>query len=255
MSVAVLSRNVVPQFYGGHFANSTDGFRRLRAISFSHSFGESLDMISSPIERCVIRKGSRVIGLLGRATTTGIVPFAPADVGVGWAVTAEHGTLRLEQLSGDEESTGLELFLPTAFSRDYGIAGAFAAPTLTRAVFGMLPAELDEMLAVLRQGNFPQMALSRLPLRCAISSAIIPSGWPHVLVSNQPLYGNVICLESFIRILVSSLPEGKLATRFPSLFPTLKRLMTLAVSKRAGAPYLPEVLKCAPLEPAVPKPI
>jgi len=205
-------------------------------------------MIASPIERCVMRKGARVFGLLGRATPTGIVPFGPNDFAVGWAVTAEHGTLRLEQLSGDEEPTGLELFLPTTFSRDFGIAGAFAAPTLTRTVFGILPAELDEMVAILRQGNYPQMGLARTPLRCAICSGVIPAGWPHVLVSNQPLYGNVVCLESFIRILVSSVPEGHLARRFPSLLPTLKKLMTLVLTRRPGVPYLPEMLKYVPSE-------
>src|SRR5690242_17745357 len=103
-------------------------------------------MLSYSVERCVVRRGSRVFGLLGRATKSGIVPFGPQDVAKGWAVTAEYGCLRLERLTGEEEPTGLELLLPSAFSREFGIAGASEAPALTRAVFGLLPSELEQFL-------------------------------------------------------------------------------------------------------------
>lgn len=205
-------------------------------------------MLTSAVERCVMRKGSRVFGLLGRATPAGLAPFGPNDFARAWAVTADHGSLRLERLSGDEETTGLELFLPTAFSRDYGIAGAIAAPTLTRAVFGLLPSELDDAMAGLRRGAYPQAGFSPNPARCAVCSAIIPAGWPHVVVSSQPLYGNVICLESFFRILVSSVPAGRLASRFPSLLPVLKGLMTLVLTQRAGVPYHLDILKLSPTQ-------
>ena len=205
-------------------------------------------MLTYTVERCVMRKGSRVFALLGRATASGIVPFGPHDLARGWAVTAEYGSLRLERLSGDEEPTGLELFLPTAFSLDFGIAGTSDAPALTRAVFGLLPAELEQIVSVLKRGSFPAPGFSREPLKCSVSSAVIPSGWPHVVLSNQPIYGNVVCLEAFVRILISSVPQGHLATRYPGLLPALKRIMTLVVTQRRGLPYHQDILNLVPAE-------
>jgi hypothetical protein len=207
---------------------------------------QSLSVSRVAVERCLMRKGSRVFALLGKATPSGIASFGPDDVSRGWAVTSERGSLRLERLSGDEELTGLELSLPTPACYDYGIAGVDASPAVTRAVFGLLPAELEQIVAVLRRDSFPVLGFSSRPLKCSISGGIIPGCWPHVVLSNQALYGNVICLESFVRIVVSSLPQGQLAARFPALQPMLKQLMMLVVAQRRGLPYHEGILSLAP---------
>jgi hypothetical protein len=208
----------------------------------------TLNMLSAPLACCLMRKGPRVFGLLGRATPGGIAAFGADDVARHWAVTAEHGCLRLERMTGDEEITGLELLLPSAMSYDYGIAGAGHSPALTRAVFGLLPTELEEAVNVLRRDNFPLLSFSRVSTKCSLSSGIIPGCWPHVVISDQALYGNVLSIESFVRLLVASLPHGRLATRFPALQPLLKQMMTLMVVERRGLPYASEVLNLAPAE-------
>src|SRR6184192_2809868 len=98
----------------------------------------TLNMVTTPVEMALMRKGSRVFALLGKATANGLEGFGRDDVGRGWAVTSEYGCLRLERMHGDEEVTGLDLFLPTPFSYNYGITGTTDAPELTRAVFGLL---------------------------------------------------------------------------------------------------------------------
>ena len=69
----------------------------------------------------LLRKRTRVFALLGKATSGGLELFGREDIARSWAVTSEYGCLRLERLSGDEEVTGLELFLPSPFSYNYGI--------------------------------------------------------------------------------------------------------------------------------------
>lgn len=208
----------------------------------------TLNMLNTPLSRCLVRKGPRVFGLLGKATPAGLAAFGAEDVSRSWALTAEHGCLRLERMSGDEEITGLELLLPSALSYDYGLTGANHSPALIRAVFGLLPSELEQAVSILRRGNFPLLGFSRVNSRCSLSSAIIPGCWPHVVISDQALYGNVLSVESFIRLLVSSLPHGGLATRFPALQPMLKQMMTLMIVQRRGLPYTSEVLTLSPVE-------
>jgi hypothetical protein len=73
---------------------------------------------------------------------------------------------------------------------------------------------------------------------------IIPTQLCHQYgYSGLSLYGNVVSLESFMRILLSSLPQGALAVRFPSLQPVFKHLMKLAVVRRRGLPFTKEVIE------------
>jgi hypothetical protein len=209
---------------------------------------QNLATISRTQEWSLLRKGARVFALLGKATPSGIVPFGRDDVGRSWAVTCEFGCIRLERLSGDEEVTGLELFLPTPISYHYGIAGVSESPELTRAVFGLLPSELDQMVTVLRRGSFPVLGFSLTELKCSVTSNIIPGYWPHIVVSNLALYGNVVSVEAFVRILVASLPQGQLAVRFPGLQPLLRQMMMLMVLHRRGAAYTREILNLAPAD-------
>jgi hypothetical protein len=152
-------------------------------------------------------------------------------------VTAEFGCLRLERLSGDEEYTGLEIFLTTPFSYDYGISGMPGAPELTRAIFGLMPAELEQLVTTLRRGSFPVLGFSPADTKCSILSSVIPACWPHLVVSNLSLYGNVVSLEAFVRILICSVPQGHLNMRFPALQSVLKHLLRLMVVQRRGLPY------------------
>ena len=209
---------------------------------------QKLKDVTMPVVQTIVRKDTRVFALLGKATPSGIAPFGPEDLADSWAVTAECGCLRLERMSGYEEVTGLELFLPNAFSYDFGIAGANASPALTRAVFGLLPSELEQIVTVLRRGSFPVLGFSRTTQKCSVSSGIIPGCWPHVVLSNQAVYGNVVSVETFVRMCVASLPEGKLAARFPALQPVLKQMMSLIISQRRGLPCSNEVLHFAPAD-------
>ena len=52
---------------------------------------------------------------------------------------------------------------------------------------------------------------------------------------NLAACGNVVSLETFMRIMVSSLPQGRLAVRFPGLQLLLKRLALLVTMKRRWA--------------------
>ena len=203
-------------------------------------------MLNAPVQWCLLRKGPRVFALLGKATPFGLAPFGRKDLPASWAVTAEFGCLRLERLSGEEEVTGDALFLPTPLSYEYGITGANESPELTRAVFGLLPSELDQLVTVLRRGSFPMLGFSLADLKCSISSCVIPGYWPHLVTSNLALYGNVVSLESFIRILVSSLPHGHLGVRYPALQPVFKQMMRLMVFQRRGVPYSKEMLEMSP---------
>jgi hypothetical protein len=214
---------------------------------------QNLNMMTDPVERCLMRKGLRVFGLLGKATPSGIEPFGREDIAHSWAVTAEYGCLRLERLCGDEEVTGLDLLLPTPLTYDYGIAGAGGACELTRAVFGLLPSELEELVNVLRRGSFPVLGFSLSDVKCSISSCVIPGYWPHVVVSNLALYGNVVSIETFVRILVSSLPQGQLTTRFPALQTVIKQMMKLSIARPRGIPYNNEILNLAPADVLVQK--
>jgi hypothetical protein len=203
-------------------------------------------MLESPVQRCLLKKGPRLFGLLGRPTPAGLAGFGPAHLVNHWALTAEWGCLRLERLTGEEEVTGHHLFLPTALCYDYGVTACNRSPAVARAVFGLLSWELDKLVAYLRRGGFPVLGFSRTDLLCAITGCIIPAYWPHVVTSNHALHGNVVSLETFIRILVSSLPEGQLAARFPQLQTVFRQMLPLTLPARPGVPYLKEILELAP---------
>ena len=209
---------------------------------------QTLNTLTSTVDWCLMRKGLRVFALLGKATPTGIAPFGREDVGRSWAVTAEYGCLRLERLTGDEETTGLGLFLPTPLTYNYGISGVNNSPELVRAIFGLLPSELEELVTILRRGSFPILGYSLGETKCSISSSTIPGCWPHVVISNLALYGNVVSVESFVRILVASLPQGHLTARFPALQAVIKQMMKLSIARPRGIPYNPEILSLAPAD-------
>jgi hypothetical protein len=82
-----------------------------------------------------------------------LAAFSRQDVSRSWALTAEFGCLRLERLSGDEEVTGQQLFLPLPADYDYGITGHDKSPETTRAVFGLLPSELEQLVNALRRDD------------------------------------------------------------------------------------------------------
>ncbi len=161
-------------------------------------------------------------------------------------MTAEFGCLRLERLVGDEEVTRSQIFLPVPSSYEYGVAGSEGSPEITRAVFGLLPSELEQLVCLMRKGSFPMLGFSLNDLRCSITSTVIPGYWPHVVTSNMALHGNVISLETFMRVLVSSLSQSRLAIRFPSLQPLFRRSMQLMAAHRRGIPFARETLALAP---------
>jgi hypothetical protein len=206
----------------------------------------ALKALGSTVQGTLLRKGTRVFALLGKATPFGLESFGPNDVHRAWALTAEFGCLRLESLSGDEEVTGERLVLTTPFSYDYGIVGATATADLIRAVFGLLPAELDQLVSTMRRGGFPVLGFSRGELICAISGCLIPGHWPHVVVSNTAVCGNVVSLETFLRLVVSSLPQGQLLGRFPGLQSTFKQISRSMLQYRQGLSYSREALPLAP---------
>ena len=206
----------------------------------------SLSTLTHPVQWCVLRRGFRVFALLGKPTPFGVSPFQRQDVGRSWGLTAEFGALRLERMAGEEELTGEQLFLPTPFSNDYGVSGGLSSQEVTRAVFGLLPQELEQLVTVLQRGSFPILGFSQTELRCSISCSTIPGCWPHVVTSNLALYGNVLSVETFVRILVCSLPQGQLSARFPALQPVFKRLMKIMILPRRGLPYSKELLEMAP---------
>lgn len=205
-----------------------------------------LNRLNAPVQHCVLRKGTRMFGLLGKATAYGLTGFGRNDVFRSWALTAEFGCLRLERLMGDEEVTGDRMSLPTVGSYDYGIVGSHAAPELTRAVFGLVSSELEQLVSVMRHGGFPVLGFSRRDLRCSLSGSVIPGQWPHVVISNRAIYGNVVSLESFMRTIVSSLPQGHLAVRYPALQPVFKQMMKLMIVQRRGILYSDEIVELSP---------
>ena len=205
----------------------------------------SLNTLSTPLQWCLLRKGRRVFALLGKATPSGLETFSRDDIPRAWALTSELGCLRLERLTGEEEVSGESCYLPNPFSYDYGIIGD-DTPELTRAVFGLLSSELEQLVTALRRGSFPVLGYSHENLRCSVSSCIIPGGWPHVVVSNVPLYGNVVSVETFVRIVITSLPNGRLVLRAPGLHPIFQEMVKLLLVPRRGLPYSKEVLDLAP---------
>ncbi len=207
---------------------------------------EKLNTLTTSLEGGIVRKGTRVFAVLGKATPTGITAFRREDIGRSWAVTAEYGCLRLERLSGDEEVTGLEVFITTPFSYEYGISGLPSAADLTRSVFGLLPSELESIVTTLRRGSFPVLGYSPGDTKCSVNGSIIPGCWPHVVISNLSLYGNVVSVEGFMRVLVASMPQGQITARFPTLQPLVKHLLRLMVVQRRGLPYCREVLELSP---------
>ena len=205
-----------------------------------------LSKLTTPMPGCLLRKGPRVFALLGKATPLGLAAFSREDLSCGWALTAEFGCLRLERLSGDEEVTGEQLFLPLPSDYNYGITGPDKSPETTRAVFGLLASELEQLVSVLRRGSFPVLGFSQWDLRCSLTCCIIPGYWPHVVTSNMALHGNVISLEAFVRVMVASLPQARLSVRFPDLQPVFGRMMRGGVKRRRGIPYSREMLEVAP---------
>ena len=211
------------------------------------SMGLCLSKLSPPTPGCLLRSERRVFALLGKATPSGLAVFGREDVSRSWALTAEFGCLRLERLTGEEEVTGQQLFLPLPADYDYGIAGPDRSPQATRAVFGLLAAELEQVVSALRRGSFPVLGFSSRDLRCSLTGCIIPGYWPHVVTSNMALNGNVVSLEAFVRLIVASLPQGRLRTCFPDLQPVFQHMIRLAVAHRRGIPYSREMLELAPV--------
>jgi hypothetical protein len=205
-----------------------------------------LNKLSTPMPGCLLRTGRRVFALLGKATPFGLAAFNREDVSRNWALTAELGCLRLERLSGDEEVTGEQVFLPLPADYDYGITGPDKTPEMTRAVFGLLASELEQLVSALRRGSFPVLGFSQRDLRCSLTCCIIPGYWPHVVTSNMALHGNVVSLEAFVRVMATSLPQARLSTRFPELQPVFEQMMRLVVTRRRGVPYSKEMLELAP---------
>ena len=202
-----------------------------------------LNTLGSSVQWGVLRKGKRIFGLLGKATPGGLSCFSRNDISRSWALTAECGRLRLERLSGEEEVTGDQMVLPSAYNYEYGITGMNESTEFSRAVFGLLPEELEQLVSVLRRGSFPILGFSEQELRCCISDALIPAHWPHIVTSNSPVFGNVVSLEAFMRIAVSSLPQGHLGSRFPGLQPVFKHMMNLMLLPRPGLLYTHELLE------------
>jgi hypothetical protein len=234
------------------FAISTDFFLHRKQAWFSRSnenerMALSLSKLSTPIPGCVLRNGQRVFALLGKATPLGLAAFTSADLSRSWAVTAELGCVRLERLTGDEEVTGDQVFLPLPADYDYGVTGPRNSPENIRAVFGLLSSELEELVSVLRKNSFPVLGFSQRDLRCSLTCCIIPGYWPHVVTSNMALHGNVVSLEAFMRIMVASLPQARLTARYPKLQPVFEHMMRLIVRPRRGIPYSVEMLDQAPV--------
>jgi hypothetical protein len=205
-----------------------------------------LSKLTTPMPGCLLRKGQRVFALLGKATPLGLAAFGREDVSRSWALTAEFGCLRLERLSGDEELTGEQVFLPLPADYDYGITGPDKSPEIIRAIFGLQASELEQLVSVLRRGGFPVLGFSQRDLRCSLTCSIIPGYWPHVVISHMALHGNVVSLEAFVRVMVSSLPQARLSARFPDLQPVFKQMMRLVVKPRRGIPFTREMLDLAP---------
>jgi hypothetical protein len=214
---------------------------------------QCLNTLKAPVRWSLLRKGPRVFALLGKPTPLGLAAFGRNDVSRSWALTAEFGALRLERLSGDEQVSGDHCYLPTAASYEYGVTGASDSPEATRAVFGLLPCELEQLVTVLRRGSFPVLGYSDTDLKCSLSSCVIPAYWPHVVVSNLAVYGNVVSLEIFVRILLSSVPQGQLGVRFPSLQPVIRQMLKLLIVQRRGIPYSREMLEIIPTTDPVAK--
>src|ERR1035437_537944 len=205
-----------------------------------------LSKLTTPMPGCLLRKGSRVFALLGKATPLGLAAFRREDVSRSWALTAEFGCLRLGRLSGDEEVTGQYSFLPLPSDYNFGLTGPDKSPEAIRAIFGLLPSELEQLVSVLRRGSFPVLGFSQRDLRCSLTGCIIPGYWPHVVTSNMALHGNVISLEAFVRVMVASLPQARLSVRYPDLKPVFKEMMRLVLRPRRGIPYSQEMVELAP---------
>jgi hypothetical protein len=205
-----------------------------------------LSKLSIPMPGCLLRKGQRVFALLGKATPLGLAAFGREDVSRSWALTAEYGCLRLERLSGDEEVTGEQVFLPLPADYNYGITGPDKTTEMTRAVFGLLAPELEQLVSALRHGSFPVLGFSQRDLRCSLTCCVIPGCWPHVVTSNMARHGNVVSLEAFVRVMAASLSQGHLARRFPDMQPVFDQLLRLVLARRHGIPYCKELLDLAP---------
>ena len=205
-----------------------------------------LSKLSMPLPGCLLRKGRRVFALLGKATPLGLAAFNREDISRSWALTAEFGSLRLERLSGDEEVTGEQVFLPLPADYNYGITGPEKTEESIRAIFGLLPSELERLVSTLRRGSFPVLGFSQTDLRCSLTCSVIPGYWPHIVTSNMALHGNVVSLEAFVRVMVASLPQARLSARFPELQSVFEQMMRLVVARRRGIPYNKEMLEMAP---------
>jgi hypothetical protein len=105
------------------------------------------------------------------------------------------------------------------------------------------------LVSVLRQGSFPVLGFSQVDHRCSISGCTIPGYWPHVVISNLALYGNIVSLETFVRLMVASLPQGQLGVRFPALHKVIQPMMKLMATQRRGVLYSREMLELVPPTP------
>jgi hypothetical protein len=205
-----------------------------------------LSKLTTPMPGCLLRKGQRVFALLGKATPLGLTAFSREDVSRSWALTAEFGSLRLERLSGEEEVTGEQVYLPLPSDYDYGITGPNKSSEMTRSIFGLQASELEQLISVMRRGGFPVLGFSQSDLRCSLTCSIIPGYWPHVVISHMALHGNIVSLEAFVRVMVASLPQARFNARFPDLQPVFKQMMRLVVKPRRGLPFCPEMLELSP---------
>ena len=135
-------------------------------------------------------------------------------------------------------------FLAVADTGSFAQAAArlhITQPTLSVGI-----AELERLVTMLRRGSFPVLGFSQRDLRCSLTCSIVPGYWPHVVISNMALHGNVVSLEAFVRVLVASLPQARLITRFPGLEPAFRQMMRLVVKPRRGIPFTHETLELAP---------
>src|SRR5262245_61998483 len=107
---------------------------------------------------------------------------------------------------------------------------------------------MERLVTTLGGGSFPVLGVFLSECKCTIRSTIIPCFWPNVVVSNLPLYGNIICFETFVRVLVSSLPHGQLGLRFPGLQEVAKEILRLMGTQRSGIPYCKEMLELLPAD-------
>ena len=219
------------------------GISRKRYFDAVQETSICLKSLNTPVSNLLLRKGHRTFGLLGKVGACGLTAYGRDDIEKGWALTAEFGCLRIERLFGDESLTGDKLVLPTSGSYNFGITGPNESAETVRIVFGVSSSELELLVNTLRRGSFPLLGFSRGEQLCSISGAVIPPCWPHLVLSNMTLCGNVVSMETFMRITAASLPQNPLGTRFPVLQPVLRQVVKIVTASRHGIPYTSELFE------------